>query len=219
MTVPPVTLLSVWEQSSRSDNGSQPQTCRTPRNFPEAPPSSLSPYPPRQLCISPTLPIFFFPSSVSASLAPITLPKSTFLMPLACMWLCSSMALPLCGVVCNYSSTVCSAKDSSSPWVKGVPVGAPGPSRRGFGLCSCIIMPIPLASICVSCCLFGSIWVGSGIWLKGGRAERGGAAAFHTSRLWQYCFSIQVVEVWPGTYLWVQPHCTNISPYFAPTKD
>lgn len=209
MTVPPVTLLSVWEQSSSSstsDNAGLPQTPSTPTNLPKAPPSSL--YPSRQFCISTTLPIFFFfpcfSCFVSAPLALITLTKSTFLMPLVCMRLCSSIVLPLCGVVCNYSSTVCSAKDSFSPWVKGVPVGAPGPSRRGFGLCGCVIMPIPLVSICVSCCLFGPIWVGS-IRLKGerGRVRGGGTAAFHTANSCQYCFSIQVSEVRPGTYLWV----------------
>lgn len=45
--VPPVILLSVWEQSSSSasDNAGQPQTCSTPTNLPKAPPFSLSPSP------------------------------------------------------------------------------------------------------------------------------------------------------------------------------
>lgn len=163
MTVPQVTLLSVWEQSSSSTSDNNARPASNLQHTYKSPQSSAF------LCLlSPVLFLNFFASLflalsfsyVFAPLALIAITKSTFLMLHACMWLCSSMALLLCGVatvVCNYSSTVCSAKDFSSPWEKGVPVGAPGPSRRGFGLCGCVIMPIPLVSICVSCCLFGPI--------------------------------------------------------------
>lgn len=129
MTVPPIILLSVWEQNSSStgNNASQPQTSSAPTVLPTAPPTSLSLSPSRQfytslLCLS----LFPFFSSVFASQIFIKPPlQPTFLESHACMWQCFLWHLPLCYVVCNYR--LCSAKESNSPWVKGVPVGASGP--------------------------------------------------------------------------------------------
>ena len=96
------------------------------------------------------------------------------------MQLCCSMALPLCSVLCNYSSI---AKDSPSPWVKGVPTGAPGPSRRGFGLCGCnYAYSSGFHFAWAAVYLVQSEWVASDS-KEEGQSQRdwGGAAALHTA--------------------------------------
>jgi len=99
------------------------------------------------------------------------------------------MALQLRHVVYNYSSTVRSAKDSYRPRVEGVPMGVPGPSQRRLGLCGCVIMPVPLVSICASCCLLSSVRWEHQAQKRKGRKREGGAAAFHRAGLYRYCLA------------------------------
>lgn len=164
MTVPPIILLSVWEQSSSStgNNASQPQTSSAPTVLPTAPPTSLSLSPSRQfytslLCLS----LFPFFSSVFSPLIFIKPPlQPTFLESHACMWQCFLWHLPLCYVVCNYRLCAQPKSPTVLQW-KGSQWGLLALSQSEFGLCDCIIMPIPRVSICISCCLVDSIWVGS----------------------------------------------------------
>lgn len=87
--------------------------------------------------------------SVSAPLAPPTAIKFHLLCAS-----CSYVVELLYGFA-SYSvikAPLCAQPRTAVFWVKGVPVGAPGPSQRGFGLCGYVIMRISLVSICLCCC-------------------------------------------------------------------
>lgn len=87
--------------------------------------------------------------SVSAPLAPPTSIKFYLLCAS-----CSYVVALLYGFA-SYSvikAPLCAQPRTAVFWVKGVPVGAPGPSQRGFGLCGYVIMRISLVSICLCCC-------------------------------------------------------------------
>lgn len=108
-----VLLLSVWGQSN---------TLKSVRTTSLELLPSLSPPLLHLLCISLPSRMHHCPTHLAPSL----------LMSLACLWLCRSVALQLCGLVCNYSSTGCWAKDCSMQSLsERGPNGCPQPFMEG----------------------------------------------------------------------------------------
>lgn len=126
------------------------------------------------LQISPKLPLSFcLPCYSSALLCLLSFPfpfshSPSVSAPLAPP---TSIKFHLLGASCSYvvvhvygfalysviKAPLCAQPRAAVFGVKGVPVGAPGPSWRGFGLCGYVIMCISLVSICLGCCFFGLI--------------------------------------------------------------
>lgn len=169
VSVPPLVLLSVREQSrsSASDSSGQLQNLQhtNATNLPE-----VSPF---LFAFLAVVRLWYFASylshspSVSAPLAPPTSIKFHLLCAS-----CSYVVVLLYGFA-SYSvikAPLCAQPRTAVFWVKGVPVGAPGPSQRGFGLCGYVIMRISLVSICLCCCFLVLIWVGC-FRLKGEETE------------------------------------------------